>query len=635
MAILEGIFLFIKDHPSIILATLGLYCLLFYITLLFATGKKGKNPFYADCRQPVRPIVLDKALRDRVIKQGFSRKRLPEKIDAIVIGSGISGLTTAALLSKAGKKVLVLEQHDQAGGCCHSFVERGFEFDSGIHYIGELQHRTMTKTLFEQISDGQVQWAPLDQNFDTVAIGKPGQATDYRLLSGKDDFKNSVHKYFPDETRAIDKFFATMKEIRGLFPYFIMIKYLNKRVTSWILRLRLLSLFTSYTKYANMTTQQFLDSITTNSRLKAVLSYCFGDYGTIPSDSSIIAQAVLLNHFAYASSYPVGGASEIAMNMIPVIERGQGRVFVRADVTDILVEKGRAVGVRVSKGDEPVEIRAKIIVSAAGIPNTLKMLPEETAKSTGLGDMLSKGDIKDGVAALSLFVGLNGTTESLGLRAANLWAFTDEDLNASFNSYMDHQPDLENPSEIPLLFISFPSAKDPAWEERYPGKSVCTVVTLANWNWFKDWESEQVKHRGDDYESMKELFTKQMWSQVCKYYPQLEDKVEYIELGSPVTNNYYIRSTKGEIYGLDHNKLRFKPEIAAKLRPKIGIPGMFLTGQDILMCGFSGGMYSGLLTASSILNRNLVTDCGRLHQQIKNGEKSKVSANGIHKKKSE
>ena len=49
----------------------------------------------------------------------------------IVIGSGISGMTTSALLAKAGKRVLVLEQHDQAGGCCHSFVEKGFEFDSG------------------------------------------------------------------------------------------------------------------------------------------------------------------------------------------------------------------------------------------------------------------------------------------------------------------------------------------------------------------------------------------------------------------------------------------------------------------------------------------------------------------------
>ena len=62
---------------------------------------------------------------------GFVPKRVPEKIDVIVVGSGIGGLSVAAMLAKAGKKVVVLEQHDQAGGCCHTYIEKGFEFDVG------------------------------------------------------------------------------------------------------------------------------------------------------------------------------------------------------------------------------------------------------------------------------------------------------------------------------------------------------------------------------------------------------------------------------------------------------------------------------------------------------------------------
>lgn len=62
---------------------------------------------------------------------GFSVGKVPKNLDVIVIGSGIGGLTAGATLAKAGKKVLVLEQHDQAGGCCHTYIEKGFEFDVG------------------------------------------------------------------------------------------------------------------------------------------------------------------------------------------------------------------------------------------------------------------------------------------------------------------------------------------------------------------------------------------------------------------------------------------------------------------------------------------------------------------------
>ena len=112
-------------------------------------------------------------------------------LDAIIIGSGIGGMTTGVLMAKSGKKVLVLEQHDQAGGCCHTFIDKGklkiyevsgfffqiliiscagYEFDVGIHYIGEVNPGNLNRTFIDQITEGQLEWEPLNDIYDIVQI---------------------------------------------------------------------------------------------------------------------------------------------------------------------------------------------------------------------------------------------------------------------------------------------------------------------------------------------------------------------------------------------------------------------------------------------------------------------------------
>lgn len=79
--------------------------------------------------------------------------------------------------------------------------------------------------------------------------------------------------------------------------------------------------------------------------------------------------------------------------------------------------------------------------------------------------------------------------------------------------------------EVPLLFVSFPSVKDPSWDNEFPERSTCELVTVAPWSWFETWAAARPLHRGEEYEELKEAIGRAMWRQAVEMFPDLEDKV--------------------------------------------------------------------------------------------------------------
>jgi len=297
---------------------------------------------------------------------------------------------------------------------------------------------------------------------------------------------------------------------------------------------------------------------------------------------------------------------------------------VKADVQEILYNGKKVHGVLVKKGSELYKIEAPMVISSAGLYNTFqRLLPPSLSETSYFSDLCNQ--LKPAKGAMNVFLGLNASNEDLKLKAHNIWAFTTNESGDTFDKYLDMEVEEAMDAKVPLMFISFPSAKDPNWKN-HPGranKSTCVIVTMSNWEWYQKWAENSVKRRGDDYDEIKNTVGEILIEQACQLFPQIRDHIDFKDIGSPVTNKFYLAQPHGELYGLDHTATRMSPWVSAQLRPKTDISGLYLTGQDILSCGFTGALMAGLLTASSVLGRNCMSDLISLHKRLNRVEKRK------------
>src|ERR1039457_6819260 len=130
--------------------------------------------------------------------------------DAIVIGSGIGGLAAAALLSRyGGKRGAGLERHYTPGGFTHTFRRPGYEWDVGVHYVGQTGPGQAIRAMFDAVTDGSLQWAPLGEVYDRIVIG----SDTYEMRAGADNLRRDLKRQFPREAHAIDRYFAMVAEV--------------------------------------------------------------------------------------------------------------------------------------------------------------------------------------------------------------------------------------------------------------------------------------------------------------------------------------------------------------------------------------------------------------------------------------
>ncbi|MCH9691750.1 MAG: NAD(P)/FAD-dependent oxidoreductase [Gammaproteobacteria bacterium] len=516
------------------------------------------------------------------IGRRYRANRLSAPYDAIVIGSGIGGLSCAALLSAEGKKVLVLEQHYTAGGFTHAYERNGYEWDVGVHYIGDVgEYPTMIRKLFDFVSAGQLHWAAMDSTYDRICIGDQ----QYDLCAGREAFVDELVRRFPGARGVIETYLQRVNRAAKAIRWSVMEKLLPRWYSPVIHLLK--KVF--HPSYIHKTTYGVLRELTDDEQLIAVLCGQWGDLGVTPKTSSFMAHALIVKHYLNGGYYPVGGASKIAAAIIPQIQLSGGEVFTYAEVESLLVSGKRVTGVQMRDG---TKITAPVVISSTGVFNTFeKLLPHSVARDCGYIADLNR--VQPSMAHLCLYIGIAKTAEELKLPKTNYWIY----LSADYQGDVDNFAADAN-AEIPLVYISFPSAKDPDFSRRYPGRATIEIVAPAKYQWFERWQAQLWGKRGDAYNALKQAFSQRLLEHLYRHFPQLRGQVDFCELSTPLSTNYFCGYSRGEIYGLEHNPGRFAQPW---LRPKSRIKGLYLTGQDILSCGVAGAMMSGVVTAQSVL----------------------------------
>ncbi len=503
--------------------------------------------------------------------------------DTIIIGTGIGGMACGAALAKEGERCLLLEQHYVPGGLTHVFKRKGYEWDVGVHCVGEMGPRDIPGKLMSWLTDGAVEWKNFGETYETFFFPDGFEIT---FPSGYQGFRKALEEKFPQDHASIDAYF---KAVFGVMTH-AKLFFARKVLPQWLMGVAGATLkFTRRSQIGDpwkRTTAEVLKEIMPNPRLRAVVTGQWGYYGSTPSQSSFAIHAMTAVHFMKGGFYPVGGSTNIARGMLRTVRAAGGETVVRAPVETILMEGSKAVGVRLQNGQE---IRAKKVISAAGAKTTVDaLLPGEVRKTEWAKNISS---IQSSPPFITFYLGFEGDIEAAGATKANQWFMSTWDMEDAFWEVDDRT------SKAPILYMSFPSLKDPLHNPGPEKKHTAEVVTFVPWEAFEKWKHTRRGYREADYAEFKKSIEERLLSELRARKPELMKLLKYYELSTPLSAQHFVRAHHGAIYGLEATPARFT---APELRPATPIRDFYMAGCDVCTLGVTGAMVGGVLAAATI-----------------------------------
>jgi phytoene dehydrogenase-like protein len=326
--------------------------------------------------------------------------------------------------------------------------------------------------------------------------------------------------------------------------------------------------------------------------LKSVLNVQCGDHGLPPGKASFPLHCAVMDHYFSGGFYPMGGGGAIVKAMTNAIKKTGSEVKTSSGVKRILLDEGtkkKAIGVELENGEK---IFAKNIISNADPAITYLDLIGKEHLSSKLVKRLDK--TKYSCTSLMLFLTVDMDVRAAGLDSGNIWMMADEETDELFDKMMGK--DISTDAEFPGMFISCTTLKDPpSFDGRFHALEVVTFIDRSSFAHFEDKKNQ----RSPEYAEFKEMLSLKILKSVERVVPGISEKIVQRELGTPMTNEFYINSTDGSVYGTEKS---FKQTGPFAYKANTEIENLYMCGASIISHGVAGAAYSGVQTAAMLLD---------------------------------
>jgi len=518
-------------------------------------------------------------------------RSLPEnRYDVVVVGAGTGGLTAAALLARSGKNVLVIDQHSVAGGNATLFRRTGYEFDVGLHYLGDCSANGLIPRVLRYAGADPVEFLELDPDgFDTFLFPD----FTFRMPRGIEEYERRLHAEFPRERRAIGKWVALIRQI----DRFQTIE--RKPWTAlWVIPRSLLLI-----RSIKLTLREFWAKYSRDERLLAVFAGQSGDYALPPSRASVGIAAGICEYYLHGAGFPKGGGQKTSDALAGAIEKHGGKILLLARATRIVVEGGRVKGVEFESRHLGARfVEAPVVISNADLKKTVFELVGGEHFAEGTRDATRGYEMAPALAVA--FVGMKRDLVAEGHPRTNYWIFPGCDHERLYAAAQRGEF-----CEDAFAYISIASVKDPANRATAPdGITNLQVMGIAPsqpeaWGVTAGEFADGSYRTSETYRARKREFAEQMLDAAERVFPDIREQIDFLEVATPLTHSRYTLSTGGTSYGIAATPAQFlfrRPSV------KTGITGLFLCGASTKGGhGIAGVMTSGVMAAAKIAGNGL------------------------------